>query len=114
MLTPPMLMQTVHLPHTHTGNALVSCVCDAVAHLLLSVEQSCEWSGVFTSYWFDQQRELPVNSGNLCPRIKPFSCMYSSRFHTYLSPFYVLSLLCRALQSVIVKSNAVHQTLMAN
>lgn len=88
-----MLMQTVDLPHMHTGNALVSCVCDAVDHLLLGVEESCEWSGVFTSYWFGQHMELPVHSGNMCPRIKPFSCMYSSRFHTYL--FYVIICDCK-------------------
>lgn len=50
----------------------------------LSVEQTCEWSGVFPSYWFGKQKELPVHSGNVCPRIKAFSCMYSLRFLTYL------------------------------
>lgn len=101
-----MLMQTVDLPHTHTGNALVSCVRVAVDRLLSTVKLSCEWSGVFTSYWFGQQKELPVHSGNLCPGIKPFSCMYSSRFHTSL---FILI----AFTSCSVKSDAVHQILIA-
>lgn len=106
---PPMLMQTVHLSHTHTGNALVSCVCVAVDHLLLSVEPSCEWSGVFTFYWSGQQRDLPVLSGNLCPGIKPQLYVQLQVSSFLFVSFYMLSY---ALQSMVVQCNAVHQTLI--
>lgn len=42
VLMSAMLISTLNLPHTHSGNALVSCVCDAVDRLLIGVEESCE------------------------------------------------------------------------
>lgn len=92
--------------YTHTGNALVSCACDAADHLLLTVQQPCEWSGVLAN------RRNCLHAGNVCTRIKLCSCMYSTRFPTYV--FFFMLLVLYHMHSSVRSNifNLVHQTLI--
>lgn len=92
----------------HTGNALVSCICDAVGYLLWSVLQSCEWSGVFFRPTdVDNRRDYQCVQGTF---VRGSSLSVVCTALVFILKFYMLSY---TLLSVAVKCNAVHPFLIA-
>lgn len=101
VLMSAMLISTLNLPHTHSGNALVSCICDAVDRLLIGVgvlrEVSCVYfflvlamDGITTAF-----REVVSKDQEL-------GCMYCLGFYDYLLIFSII-IACNAILKCFAK-----------